>query len=647
MLTDFLARERLSVSRIRIWFSAFRLSILMEGLPETPSEQKVEVRGPRASVAYDLNRQLTPAATGFANAQGVEPSALILRTVDGEEFLFARKTEKGKLLAETLAPLWEKTLRTIPWNCEPWAEGMLLPQPPAWFCALIDDRLPGLSVDGLKASRETAFREGNAWKRHSLPQAAAFPQLMNELEIHSLPGDRLRFLESQFTLIVDSGASVRKDSVRLERVCFEQERPRAFSLPLPAEAFQLPQPLLTHLFDETPAFVPIESGKGGFLPKVIGFADQKPPDDGEIRKRADHLEERIREASLIWMEELKRPLSERVGELRQIPSSTGAGTLYEDALKISRIAHLLARKLTPQVTDDLLDRYLLFRALERATAIYKRFPSLEGEIIPMLVEHQGLEPELVKIFKERPWTTQESPKEPFSPAALALHLARFYQQAMLSDKGTQAEREAAADRFLAALGDIPLPIDLFPLDASDTSEAQAATVTELHFWREAVSRKLLALGIEKKKFEWLLTPDTLSPVALFVAAKRWSDGPPKEMEFFSAIHQRIKALIGDRIVSTLETFSPDTPEGHVSQCLEKMESGQAPDPVSLFECLVSIRAELEASLMNLPPVLDEHDPAQAKKLSLLRRISLQLALLPLPGLSGSSKRPIANEAGAA
>ncbi|MFZ2955510.1 MAG: glycine--tRNA ligase subunit beta [Candidatus Ozemobacteraceae bacterium] len=632
LASDFLARERLGAVRVRVWFSSARIAFLLEGLPDTQADQQVEVRGPRASVAYDFNKQLTPAATGFAAGQGADPSALFLRDVDGEKFLFTRKTEKGKLTLDMLPGLTNKLFGLIPWNTAAWATGRLFPQPPAYICSLIEDRPSNLSIEDSKASRETGIREGGLFRRISLSHAGEFPRILNELEIQPLPSDRQKFLETQFQSIVEAGSTVRRDPLRLERLCFERERPRAFSLSIPTESFALPTPIFNQVLDECPSFLPVESSKGVFLPSVLGFSDFRLPGPDEMIIRTNALRARLEEAARLWAEDVKRPLSERVGELRHLPTDDGQGTRYDAAIRLSRLAHSLAEHLFPEISEALLDRCLVFAALESSTAICRRFPRLEGEIVGLIAERQGLEPELVAILRDLRLTGLDSRDLPATPVGQLLLLATLYHQTRSGRK-----REEAADRFLELLLKREFPADLLPLRASDAPEDKM----EKAFWKDAVFRRLSGDGVERRRIEWLFGGETCPPLALYQAAKRWPDGAPREFDFFVSLQGRIKSLLptGEYVIPQIEQPASGSLEEGIIDILSRLEPLSDGEILRRLEILIQGRAELEACMMGLPPVLDVHDSSHGLRIQLLKRIFAQLARPPFFHSASQARKP--------
>ena len=102
---DMLADKRLSFTEVKTVGTPRRLVLVARDLAEETAARVTEVKGPPAKAAYDASGQPTRAAEGFARSQGVELSALVVRTVDGGQYVFATKSEQGRPAQQVLACL--------------------------------------------------------------------------------------------------------------------------------------------------------------------------------------------------------------------------------------------------------------------------------------------------------------------------------------------------------------------------------------------------------------------------------------------------------------------------------------------------------------------------------------------------------------
>ncbi len=110
---DMLADKRLSFTEVKTVGTPRRLVLVARDLAEETAARVTEVKGPPAKAAYDASGQPTRAAEGFARSQGVELSALVVRTVDGGQYVFATKSEQGRPAQQVLARELPALIRSL------------------------------------------------------------------------------------------------------------------------------------------------------------------------------------------------------------------------------------------------------------------------------------------------------------------------------------------------------------------------------------------------------------------------------------------------------------------------------------------------------------------------------------------------------
>ena len=629
VLQEALSRERLPAGRVRVWYSSSRLAFLLEGIADSQTENLVEVRGPKAAVAFDFNRLPTPAANGFAAAQGVELGDLVIREIEGEKFVFARKRQKGKGFFDILPGLMPKLLASIPWPIPRWAPGMLLPQPPAYISALVEERIPNLVVDGMTVGRETGLREGGAFKRLPVPHAAEFPRIMQSLGIGQLPSERVRLIESQFQNVVPQGTSVRRQKAILEKIGFENERPKVFTGECSLPGISVPQSLLVRALAESPTWFPVEEKNGNFQSLVVGVLDNRLPGNTELSLRMRSLKRRLQEMAQCWDQDCARPLKERVADLRLMPASGGNGTLYDEALRIARRTHGLADAACVAFPEGRIDQTIVYLACERTLQTTRRFPDRWLNLIPQIASLQELDLSVKEALKDL--ASSEFGQEAMSanPVGVFIQLGWFFDRIFHPLLGIPANRETGIYRFVDLLIDREVSLDLGKL-ASEPREERVSRDE----WVEALKRRLSQENFDLEKQAWLWSRGGIDPFGILEAARKWPEGPGPEIAALDAIHKRISAKVHGMVLEILPPVVPA--EVALHKRLEILEAMSAGRQKLFLERVWESRPEIEACLMDLPPVFDETRPEWKPRASLLLRVLRQLSRLPgLPENSSS------------
>jgi glycyl-tRNA synthetase beta chain len=94
--------ERIGVGEILTWGTPRRLALVAREVAEVQAEVTQEIIGPPKAVAVDAAGQPTPAAAGFARAQGVAVSDLIEVDTPRGVYLAVKKSTTGRPTAERL-----------------------------------------------------------------------------------------------------------------------------------------------------------------------------------------------------------------------------------------------------------------------------------------------------------------------------------------------------------------------------------------------------------------------------------------------------------------------------------------------------------------------------------------------------------------
>ena len=94
----FFESNNVGYENIKVMATPRRLAVIVSGLANSQPDVEKVVKGPIATVAYDADKNLTPAGLGFAKKNGVEPADLYVE----DNYLYAKISIKGKNTKELL-----------------------------------------------------------------------------------------------------------------------------------------------------------------------------------------------------------------------------------------------------------------------------------------------------------------------------------------------------------------------------------------------------------------------------------------------------------------------------------------------------------------------------------------------------------------
>jgi glycyl-tRNA synthetase beta subunit len=112
-VTRGLEAARLAPEKVETFGTPRRLVALAQSLPARQPDEERTVRGPAKSVAFDASGQPTGAARGFAKKQGVNPAALEIVNVNGNEYVQARVLDAGRPAEEVVGPILADAAKSL------------------------------------------------------------------------------------------------------------------------------------------------------------------------------------------------------------------------------------------------------------------------------------------------------------------------------------------------------------------------------------------------------------------------------------------------------------------------------------------------------------------------------------------------------
>jgi glycyl-tRNA synthetase len=167
-----------------------RLAVMVDSLAGRQPDRSDLVKGPPAERAFDKDGKPTPAALGFARKNGIEPSALQVREMDGGRYIVAEVKQTGRQAYEVLLEAlpgvvtgikFDKSMRWLPASRAAGnAAAIAFSRPIRWLVALLGEVVIPFEVAGLKAGRLShGLRPYNS-PEISIPCAEEYSSIIRE-----------------------------------------------------------------------------------------------------------------------------------------------------------------------------------------------------------------------------------------------------------------------------------------------------------------------------------------------------------------------------------------------------------------------------------------------------------------------------------
>ena len=196
-----LEAERIGVGEILTWGTPRRLALVAREVAEAQAEVTQEIIGPPKAVAFDAAGQPTPAAAGFARAQGVAVSDLIEVDTPRGVYLALKKSTTGRPTAERLPELLPGFILglSFPKSMRWGSETITFARPIHWILARYGGAVVPFEVGDVTSGGETRGHRFLAPGAVEVADAQAYVAALKAANVIVDPAARRALLSDQLT----------------------------------------------------------------------------------------------------------------------------------------------------------------------------------------------------------------------------------------------------------------------------------------------------------------------------------------------------------------------------------------------------------------------------------------------------------------
>ncbi|NLG87054.1 MAG: glycine--tRNA ligase subunit beta, partial [Firmicutes bacterium] len=383
LATDKFQVMRLSYTDIETLGTPRRLVLVVSNLAEETASYEYEVKGPPAKVAYDAAGQPTRAAQGFAKSQGVELSALTVRTVEGGEYVFATKREHGRPVQQVLTEVLPALVRALAFP-RPMRWGnreIKFVRPIRWLLALFGSEAIPFELEGIKSDRYTFGHRFLAPGPFAVSDLAEYLDCLKNAYVMLSPQERQSVIKAQGEdLAKEVGGRVLWTEDLLTEVTFLVEYPTALIGSFDPEYLVLPSDVIVTPMKDHQRYFPVVNQEGELLPYFIAVRNGTADHLDVVRIGNENvLKARLADARFFFEEDQKATLAERVQRLQHIVFQENLGTLYDKTERIMALAKFLAEQVgLDEMATSFVQRAAFLAKADLTTNMVNEFPELQG-----------------------------------------------------------------------------------------------------------------------------------------------------------------------------------------------------------------------------------------------------------------------------
>lgn len=377
------SQQRIAFGEVTTYGTPRRLTLLVKELAEKQADVEAEMKGPSKKAGLDGEGNYTKAALGFARGQGVNPEELFVREVNGVEYLFALKQEKGQATEELLPEMLPKliTAMNFPKSMR-WGEFELrFVRPIRWLLALFGEKVVEFELTEIKSDRYTYGHRFLVKEPLLVNQPEEYLAVLEKGYVICDQAERKRIIWEQIVKLAgEEGGTVKEDEELLEEVTYLVEYPTALCGSFAGEYLELPVEVLITPMREHQRYFPVYSEDGKLLNKFITVRNGTTDFLDIVRQGNEKvLEARLADAKFFYQEDLKNPLANLLPKLEVITYQEDLGTIMAKVKRIEDLTIYLAEAIGAGQEEkaQALQVAKLAKA-DLVTSMVYEFPELQG-----------------------------------------------------------------------------------------------------------------------------------------------------------------------------------------------------------------------------------------------------------------------------
>jgi glycyl-tRNA synthetase beta chain len=380
-----------------------RLVLIGKAIAGQQEDIVQEVTGPPRNVAYDNEGNPTKAALGFAKKQGIPVEELGCIETPKGEYLYAKTRIPGRPTRDILAGALPELLLKIPWPKSMRWGSVDVPfvRPVHWVLALFNGEVIPFKFAGVESGNITWGHRFMAPQPMQIYSVKGYLEAMKEASVLIDQKEREEVVEriTREAAEREGGISV-NDPDLVATVANLVEYPSAVCGSFDAGFLNLPVSVLITAMKEHQRYFAVYDSGSRLMPKFVAINNTIAKDESVVRKGHERvLRARLSDADFFFREDRKRPLGDRMEDLKGVIYQAELGTSYAKVKRFTRLAEYLAEMFLLDSLDGVKTAAGLCKC-DLVTHMVTEFPSLQGVIGKAYAQMEGYPEEVCRAIHE-------------------------------------------------------------------------------------------------------------------------------------------------------------------------------------------------------------------------------------------------------
>ena len=368
----FLESNNVGFTNIKVMATPRRLAVIIDGLAASQLDVEKTVKGPIATVAYDENKNLTPAGLGFAKKNGVEPSDLYVE----DNYLYAKISIKGKntkeLLQDNVPQIFAKLQgpHFMRWG----SNDVKFSRPIRWVLSILDSEEVKIRIIDKDSSNITNGHRASV-QNIVISNPDEYVEKLRKAHVYVDQDERRkRIIEVTKAEADKLGAVTKISEDLLDEVTYLCEYPVAVTCDYDNAYLTIPQEVAVTVMETHQRYFALYTKEGKLTNKFVTITNYIGNEFENIKAgNLRVIKARLDDAVFFFNEDTKKPLEAYREALKGMTFQKGMGSVHDKTERIVKLAEKLNPRATVKRTAELCKADL-------ATNLVFEFTELQGFI---------------------------------------------------------------------------------------------------------------------------------------------------------------------------------------------------------------------------------------------------------------------------
>ncbi len=374
--SKYLEEYKIQYKEIKTYATPRRLAVIIEDISEKQSDSEKILKGPIASIAYDEKGNLTKAALGFANKNGILPDKLYKE----DNYIWAKIEQKGldtKEILKTICP--EIILKLKGTHFMRWADlDIKFQRPIRWLVSIFNNEKVEIETANIKSSNVT---RGHRFSKTEVIINTP-DEYLTKLEEAKVIADPVKRKETIVKLATEKakeiGADIVIDDALLDEVTYITEWPIPVICSFEEKYLQIPEKVAVTVMAVHQRYFPLYKD-GKLLNKFITMSNYVGDYFDNIKAGNERVvKARLEDAVFFVQEDIQKPLIAYLDDLKGVTFQKGFGSVYDKTQRICKLSKNIAKSLNAPI--DSVERTALLCKTDLVTKLVFEFTELQGYI---------------------------------------------------------------------------------------------------------------------------------------------------------------------------------------------------------------------------------------------------------------------------